>query len=86
MTSQPGPASSLMTAGRRSALPGADGHLVRVVDEGAAGAAVAAAEAVVVHAVLLLLLLLPGVSDDGDAPLDRSAASGETTINHRCTQ
>lgn len=55
--------------------PGADGHLVRVVYVGTAAAAVTPAEAVVVHAVLLLLLLLTSASDDGNAPLDRTALS-----------
>lgn len=54
-------------------LPGADGHLVWVVDVGTAVATITLAEAVVVHAVLLWLLLLTGVSDDGKAPLDCTA-------------
>lgn len=54
-------------------LPGADGHLVWVVDVGTAVATVTLAEAVVVHAVLLLLLLLASVSDNGKAPLDCTA-------------
>ncbi len=51
-------------------LPGADSHLVWVMDVLAAVATVALAEAVVVHAVLLELLLLTSVSDYGKAPLD----------------
>lgn len=54
-------------------LPGADGHLVWVVDVGTTVATVTLAEAVIVHAVLLRLLLLTGVSDDGKAPLDCTA-------------
>lgn len=60
-------------------LPGADGHLVGVVDVRAAVTAVTPAEAVVVHAVLLLLrLLVASVSDDGEAALDRAALEGKT--------
>lgn len=53
--------------------PGADSHLVWIMDIGAAGATVALAKAVVVHAVLLGLLLLLGLPDDGQAALDRAA-------------
>lgn len=51
-------------------LPGADGHLVWVMDVGTAVATVTFAKAVVVHAVLFWLLLLISVSDDGKTPLD----------------
>ena len=55
-------------------LPGADRHLVRVVDVRAAVAAVTLAKAVVVHAVVAWLLLLAvGVPDDGQTALHRSA-------------
>lgn len=56
-----------------SQKPGADSHLVWVVDVGTAVATVTLAKAVVVHAVLLLLLLLTSMSDYGKAPLDRTA-------------
>lgn len=61
-----------------SLLPGADGHLVGVVDERTAVAAVTLPEAVVVHAVLPLRLLLPSVSDDGETSLDCTAGVRKT--------
>ena len=55
-------------------LPGADSHLVWVVDVRAAVAAVTLPEAVVVHTVVARLLLLAvGVPDDGQTALHRSA-------------
>lgn len=67
-------------------LPGADGHLVWVVDVGTAVATVTLAKAVVVHAVLLLLLLLVSVSDDGEAPLDCTASFQKTQTKLRYPQ
>lgn len=54
-------------------LPGADSHLVWVVDVGTAVASVTLPKAVVVHAVLLQLLLLTSVSDYCEASLDCTA-------------
>lgn len=54
-------------------LPGADGHLVWVMDVGATVATVTLAKAVVVHAVLLRRLLLMSVPDYGEASLDCTA-------------
>lgn len=65
--------ASLIKAGTCVKLPGADSHLVGIMDIGAAGATVAFAKAIVVHAVLLGLLLLLGLSDDGETPLDGAA-------------
>lgn len=43
------------------------------MDVGTAVATVTLAKAVVIHAVLFGLLLLAGLSDDGEASLDRTA-------------
>lgn len=54
--------------------PGAHGHLLRVMDVGAAFATVTSAKAVVIHAVLsFLLFLLLRLPDDSQTPLDGPA-------------
>lgn len=54
-------------------IPGADGHLLWIMDVGAALATITLAEAVVVHTIFLLLFLLLGLTDDGQTPLNSTA-------------
>lgn len=64
---------------RASDKSGAHGHLLRVMDVGAAFATVTPAKAVVVHAVLsFLLFLLLRLPDDSQTPLDGPAGQGTT--------
>lgn len=67
---------TLVLPGPQGRSPGAHGHLLGVVDVGAALPAVASAEAVVVHAELWLLPPppLPGLPHQGQAALERPAA------------
>lgn len=59
---------------RATEKPGADSHLLWIMDVGAVLPTIALAEAVVVHAVFLLLLfLLLGLTDDGQTPLNSTA-------------
>lgn len=67
-------------------LPGADGHLVWVMDVGATVATVTLAKAVVVHAVLLRRLLLMSVPDYGEASLDSTACFRHAEKKHRYQQ
>lgn len=67
-------------------LPGADGHLVWVMDVGATVATVTLAKAVVVHAVLLRRLLLMSVPDYGEASLDCTACFRHAEKKHRYQQ
>lgn len=67
-----------------SDIPGADSHLLWVVDVRTGVAAVALAKAVIVHAVLArLLLLLLGLPDDGQTSLDHTAANTHTHTLHK---
>ena len=76
-----GPICLLACASDKS---GAHGHLLRVMDVGAAFATVTPAKAVVVHAVLsLLLFLLLRLPDDSQAPLDGPAGQGTTAGGSR---
>lgn len=54
-------------------IPGADGHLLWIMDVGAALATITLPEAVVVHTIFLLLFLLLGLTDDGQTPLNSTA-------------
>lgn len=63
---------------KHPSIPGADSHLLWIMDVGAVLPAITPAEAVVVHAVLLLLLfLLLGLTNDGQTPLNGTAKRSE---------
>lgn len=67
--------------------PGAHGHLLRVMDIGAALATVTPAKSVVIHAVFsLLLFLLLRLPDDGQASLDGPAVHKERFVSPRVSR
>lgn len=57
----------------RPSIPGADGHLLRIMDVGAALPTITLAKAVVVHTIFLLLFLLLGLTNDGQTSLNSTA-------------
>lgn len=76
-------AALLLCLRGESDIPGADSHLLWVVDVRTGVAAVALAKAVIVHAVLArLLLLLLGLPDDGQTSLDHTAANTHTHTHY----
>lgn len=67
-------------------VPGADSHLLWIMDVGAVLPTIALAEAVVVHAVFLLLLfLLLGLTDDGQTPLNSTAKQSKMDVSNFTT-
>lgn len=69
-------------SGKLDRAPGAHGHLLGVMDVGAAFTTVTPAKAVVIHAVLsLLLFLLLRLPDDSQAPLDGPATHRERFVS-----
>lgn len=64
---------------KHPSIPGADGHLLWIMDVGAVLPSITLAKAVVVHTVLLLLLfLLLGLTNDGQTPLNSTAKQSKT--------